>query len=117
MNETVVVKWNKGAKEQLADVVPDKIIYEVARQTLDLTYPTIPEKTGKMKRTSISQGVQGGDGTYHIGSYTNYASYVYVMSDKTHWTTPGTNAHWFKRCWQKSGKSITNTVVGRNKLK
>ena len=59
MNETVVVKWNKGVKEQLTNVAPDRIIYEVARQILDLTYPTIPEKTGKMKRTSISQGVPG----------------------------------------------------------
>ncbi len=119
MIETANIKviWNKGAYDKITKEVPDHIVYEVARETLDLVMPTIPERTGKMKQTTLARGVQGGNKNYRIGSYTDYAKYVYVMPDKTHWTTPGTNAHWFSEYWQKHGKSIVDSVVERNKLK
>ena len=92
-------------------------MYDISRETLYLVYPTIPERTGKMKQSSLARGVQGGNKNYKIGSYTDYASYVYVMPEKTHWTTPGTNARWFSEYWQNHGKSIANSVIERNKLK
>jgi hypothetical protein len=113
----VKVVWDKEGYNKLINEVPDRIVYEVARETLDLVMPTIPERTGKMKQTTLARGVQGGNKEYKIGSYTNYASYVYVMPEKTHWTTPGTNAYWFSEYWQKHGQSIMNSVVERNKLK
>ena len=113
----VQVLWEKGAYNKITQEVPDKIVYETARETLDLVYPTIPENTGKMKRSSLARGVQGSNKNYRIGSYTDYASYVYVMPPKTHWTTPGTNAYWFSDYWKKHGKTIFNSVVERNKLK
>lgn len=116
-NVDVQVIWEKGAYEKLTKEVPDKIVFDIARETLDLTMPTIPERTGKMKGTTLSRGVQGGNKNYKIGSYTDYAAYVYVMPEKTQWTTPGTNAYWFNQMWQKNGKSIMNSVVERNKLK
>jgi hypothetical protein len=113
----VQVIWKKGAYDKITKEVPDRIVYEVARETLDLVMPTIPENTGKMKRTTLARGVQGSNKNYKIGSYTDYAAYVYVMPEKTQWTTPGTNAYWFNQMWQKNGKSIMNSVVERNKLK
>ena len=113
----VQVKWLKGAYDKIVDEVPDKIVYDVAAKTLSMTYPTIPERTGDMKRSSLARGVQGSNKHYKIGSYTDYAAYVYVMPDKTHWTTPGTNAEWFNRMWIKNGKSIVANAIERNKLK
>lgn len=113
----VKVVWKKGAYDKITKEIPDNIMYGIARETLDLTEPTIPTRTGKMKQTSLAKGVQGGNGNYRIGSYTDYAAYVYVMPQSTSWTTPGTNAQWFNKVWQTSGKSIVDTVVERNKLK
>lgn len=117
MKANVKVTWEKGAYDKIVQEVPDKIVYDIAAQTLSITYPTIPERTGKMRQSSLGRGVQGSNKNYRIGSYTDYATYVYNMPDKTHWTTPGTNAEWFNRIWQKSGKSIVSNVIERNKLK
>lgn len=115
MNETVELKWASGAQKKITETIPDEIIKEVARDTLELTYPTIPERTGKMKRESRAAGVRGGNGEYWIGSYTNYALYVYIRdNNKTHWTTPGTNSYWFREYWQKHGQAILAMVIERN---
>ena len=117
MKTEVTVKWNPGVYDKLTKGTPDRIMYDIAAKTLLMVFPTIPERTGKMKQSSLARGVQGSNLNYHIGSYTDYASYVYEMPDRTHWTTPGTNAEWFIRTWQKSGKSIVADAIGRNKLK
>jgi hypothetical protein len=114
----VQVIWDKGAYNKITQEVPDKIVFETARETLDLVFPIMPELTGKMKRSSLAKGVQGSNKNYKIGSYTDYASFVYVKdNNKTHWTTPGTQSYWFSDYWQKHGKSIFNSVVERNILK
>ena len=106
------VSWLPGMEEKILHEIPDRIIYSSARQTLDITYPTIPELTGKLKQSSLARGVQGGDGVYKIGSYTDYASFVYIKNnDTTNWTTPGTNSHWFTETWQKRGKSIVQEAI------
>ena len=116
-SESIKVNWIKGVQEEITHNTPDKIMYDIAENTLAITYPTIPELTGKMKQTSLAHGVKGSNLNYTIGSYTNYASYVYVMSKKTNWTTPGTNAYWFNEVWVKHSKSIVSEAVERNKLK
>ncbi len=118
MKETVVIKWTPGAKEKLCNTTPDTIMFEIARETLDHSYPTIPKLTGKTRGTTLAKGVQGSDCKYKIGSYTDYASIVYVRdNNRTNWTTPGTNSYWFSDFFQKYGQSIINSVVERNKLK
>ena len=117
---SVKVVWNPGAKNRLLGQ-PDKIMYAVASMTLDMTYPTIPlsnkVNAGKLRQTSKAAGVRGSNGSYHIGSYTDYALYVYNRPDTTNWTTPGTNAEWYKRMWAKRGKTILDNALGRNPLK
>lgn len=113
----IELKWIKGAKEKLTNETPDRIMHDIARISLDMTMPTIPERTGKMKRTTLARGVQGGNMNYKIGSYTDYASHVYVMPDKTHWTTPGTQSYWFREVIQKNIKNIMQQAVERNQLK
>ena len=112
----VHLEWLPGAEEKVSHEVPDKIIYEIAETTLNLSFPVMPENTGKMKRSCLAKGVQGSDMNYKIGSYTDYAAYVYVMPDKTNWTTPGTEAYWFRRTWQKYGQSILQEACERNSL-
>lgn len=117
MIESVELKWASGAQDKLTKDIPDQIVREVATATLNLVIPTVPERTGKMKRSTMAGGVRGSNSEYYIGSYTDYAKYVYVMNnDTTHWTTSGTNSYWFKEYWLKHGQSILNMVVEENKL-
>ena len=122
MADDIVVKWSPGAQNKLLNVYPDTIVYQVARMTLDMSYTTIPlsnrKNAGQLRRTSMAAGVRGSNKNYYIGSYTDYAKYVWVMPDEsTHWSTPETHSKWYKRYWEKTGKNIINTVVERNKLK
>ena len=122
MDEDVIVKWSPGAQDKLINQYPDKIVYQIASMTLDMSYTTIPlsnrKGRGKLRQTSKAAGVRGSNKDYYIGSYTNYAKYVWVMPDEsTHWSTPGTHSKWYKRYWEQTGKNIINTVVERNKLK
>ena len=117
---SVRLVWKTGAMNRLLGQ-PDKITYAVASITLDMTYPTIPLSNkinaGKLRQTSKAAGVRGSNGSYYIGSYTNYAKHVYNLPDSTNWTTPGTNAEWYKRMWAKKGKTILDNAIGRNQLK
>lgn len=119
-NVKVEAKWYGGKKKELLDL-PNKVMYSVARQTLDLTYPHIPLATyvnaGKLRQSSISAGVRGDNGNYYIGSYTDYAKYVWKMGAGTNWSTPGTYGKWYEEVWKKQGKQITTQAIERNKLK
>ena len=95
-------------------VLPDRVMYQIARQTLDRSLTIIPKgKTGHLRNTSMAMGVSGSSGNYYIGSYTDYASYVWKMPDSTNWTTPGTNNKWYTRTLKKHGKSITENAINR----
>lgn len=122
MADDIVVKWSPGAQNKLLNVYPDTIVYQVARMTLDMSYTTIPlsnrKNAGQLRRTSMAAGVRGSNKNYYIGSYTDYAKYVWKMpNESTNWSTPGTVSQWYLRYWNKSGKSVINTVLERNKLK
>lgn len=113
----IKVVWKPGAYEKITDKLPDEVIYTVARMTLDMSYTTIPMDKGDLRKTSMAAGVRGSDKNYYIGSYTNYAKYVWVMPDSTNWTTPGTHGKWYKRYFDKNGSSILNMALERNRLK
>ena len=113
---SIQFKWNIGAKQKILDQ-PPKITYAIARQTLDMTLPTIPKDTGTMRKSSMSAGVRKVGNKYKIGSYTNYAKAVYAMGDKTNWTTPGTTGKWFAKMWKLKKSIILNNVEKQEKLK
>ena len=108
--------WTPGAQKKILNA-GNVITYAVARQTLDRTYPYIPKLTGKMRKTSMAAGVRGQNGDYYIGSYTNYAKYVWVMPKSTNWSEPNTFGKWYEKIWKKQGKSIVDSCVGRYSLK
>lgn len=119
-NVSTSAKWYPGKEKELLDV-SDKIAYSVARITLDMTYTHIPLATyknaGKLRQSSMSAGVRGDNKNYHVGSYTNYAKYVWNMGVGTHWSTPGTNGKWYEEVWKKQRDTIIKTALERNKLK
>jgi hypothetical protein len=79
---------------------------------LDLSYPIIPKDSKKMAISSKAGGVRGGNGNYYIGSYTNYAKYVWKMpQSQTNWTTPGTGNQWFARALKKHSSTIINNAI------
>ena len=112
MIESVRLEWNNSTITKLTKDIPDEIVHRTASIFLDLVIPTIPERTGKLRQSTLSGGVRGGNGEYYVGSYTDYAKYPYTMNNETtHWTTPGTNSYWFKEYWQKHGKAIFQIAV------
>lgn len=117
---SVSVKWEPGAKMALMSA-PDKMMYAIARQTLDRTFPHIPMSRRKgvvhMRQTSMAAGVRGSDGNYYIGSYTDYAKYVWVMPRKTHWSEPGTFGKWYQETYKKFMKNIVSVSIKENELK
>lgn len=116
----IKVNWYPGKKKEVLEA-SDKIMYTIARQTLDRTFPHIPMSRRKgvvhMRQTSMAAGVRGSNGDYYIGSYTNYAKYVWVMPKSTHWSEPNTFGKWYETNWKKKGKSIVENVIKENELK
>ena len=116
----VKVNWYPGKKKEVLEA-SDKIMYAIARQTLDRTFPHIPMSRRKgvvhMRQTSMAAGVRGSDGDYYIGSYTNYAKYVWVMPNNTNWTEPGTFGKWYQEIYTKQKKSIVGIAIKENELK
>lgn len=120
MDVQTKVEWNSGARQELKEM-PDRAVYTIARITLDTTYQHIPlsrnKNAGKLRQTSMDAGVRGGNGNYYIGSYTDYAKYVWNMGDGTKWSTPGTFGKWYEEVFKQNYSKIVNTALERNKLK
>lgn len=103
------VKTQNGLKK-----VPDVVLYTIAREVLDMSQTIIPKDKGKLRSSSMSAGVRGVPGDYYIGSYTDYASYVWQMPDATtNWTEPGTHSQWYIRTMKEKGEVIINNAVNR----
>lgn len=117
MEVLVEFKWNPRVQNGLKKI-PDDILFEIAKETLDRSYDSIPMSNlkghaGTLRRSSMSGGVRGGHGDYYIGSYTDYAKYVWNM-ENVHWTTPGTNNKWFARTLKKYGATIINNSINKS---
>ena len=99
--------------------LPDRVLYTVAEQVLSMSETLTPmspagtKTRGQLRRTSQAGGVRGGNGSYYIGSYTSYASYVWNMPDSTNWTTGGTNNKWFTRTLKRHKATITDNAINR----
>ncbi len=114
MDVSVEFKWNPKVQNGLKRI-PDDILYTIAKQTLDLSVPMIPQSnivghSGTLRRSSVSGGVRGGKGDYYIGSYTDYAKHVWNM-ENVNWTTPGTNNKWFARTLKQHSATIINNAI------
>lgn len=116
MDVSVEFKWNPKVQNGLKKI-PDDILYEIAKQTLDLSDTMIPmsnikDHAGTLRKATASGGVRGGNGDYYIGSYTKYAKHVWNM-ENVNWTTPGTNNKWFARTLKKHSSTIINNAINK----
>ena len=122
-------EWNDKTKIMLQQA-PEKIVKQIARQTLDFTRSEhvvansknapykIPRghSSGLLERSTINGGVKGDYQTgFYIGSFTDYASYVYER-EGVHWTNPNTKTKWFEYIWDKYGKGVLENACKVNKL-
>lgn len=114
------IKWNKENINKL-EGTPDKILYFMARKTLDMTIPHTPRDTGIMREATSGfrgQGVVKTTNGYELGSDTYYASDVYLYDDNTtNWTTPGTYSHWFARTWRDKQSILKQMAINHYRLK
>ena len=111
------LKWNEKTKINLQKA-PEKIMYQIARETLDLTGSSkvTAYDTGKTEQSMYKEGVKGDfNSGYYIGNFTDYASYVYYKSG-VNWTNPNTKTKWFEYIWKKHGNSIINNAIKEYKI-
>lgn len=117
INVSATFKWNEKTKI-LLQKAPEKIVKQIARQTLDYTGSTkvTAYNTGKTERSMYSHGVQGNyENGFYIGNFSDYASYVYVKQS-VNWTNPNTKTKWFEYTWEKYRKGIIDNACKVNKL-
>ena len=112
MDVTYAFQWNPKVYKGL-QVIPDRILYQVAKETLDRSVPSIPMRSGDMRKTSIAGGVRGSSQDFYIGSFTNYASHVWKMNN-VKWTIPGTNGQWYARTLKQYGTSIIDSAINKS---
>lgn len=98
--------------------IPDAVLYTIAKETLDYSQPITPmskmkNHAGTLRRETANGGVKGGNGDYYIGSYTNYAKYVWKMPSSTNWTTPNTNNKWFARALKEHQATIIDNAINK----
>ena len=106
------IEWNKPVLRGL-QLISDKGVYMIARETLDRSETKIPKDTGRMRTSTMSGGVKGSSGNWYIGSYTDYASSDWKMPDSTNWSEPNTNNQWFIRTLNEQGASIVDTALSK----
>lgn len=111
------VEWNNTTMSGLKRI-PDDILFSVAKQTLDMSTQYTPmsnmkNHAGTLRRATTSGGVRGGNGDFYIGSYTNYAKYVWNM-ENVNWTTPGTNNKWFARTLKQHQATILDNAINQS---
>lgn len=110
---TARLEWNKPILRGL-NLIGDKGMYLIARETLDRTYSSeiMPWRTGKMANSAMSGGVKGSNGNYYIGNYTEYASRVWKM-ENVQWTNPKSENQWFMRILQRNQASIVDNALNK----
>lgn len=103
----------------------DKVVFGIARETLDFTNTGrhFPYLTGDLNRASMSAGVSKlGDNIYGLG-YTKefngkdigYASKVWKYPQGTHWTNSSTYAQWYITEYKKDEHIIVNNAIKQAK--
>lgn len=118
---TAHFKWNQSTKIALQRA-PDKIMYAIASQTLDRSYPSIPMSTkiggGLLRRATKGYGVKkSSELGYHLRSNTGYAVYPYMMDDsKTNWSTANTHSHYFDQTWKEQHEIIIESSINQNRI-
>lgn len=119
MNITIQVNADSlDALQPKMEMFEDKVVYSLARSTLDMTSGHFPRLTGDLEIGSKSVDVMGGKKVYGLGfsPETEYATYVYDMGEDTNWTNPKTWAQWYHTSYANNQeKIIANAILMASK--
>ena len=93
----------------------DKVVFGIARATLDLTSGLhhFPYLTGELSRASMAEGVgQISKGTYYLGARgVEYAPKVWKYGYGTKWTNKNTLPQWYESVYKKYREFINDRAV------
>lgn len=93
----------------------DKVVYSIARKTLDFTNTNyhFPELTGDLKRASMNEGViEISKGTYGLGAKgVDYAPRVWQYGEGTNWTNKNTIPQWYMGVFDKYKTEIVDDSI------
>lgn len=93
----------------------DKVVYSIARKTLDFTNTGehFPYLTGELNRASMSEGVvEISKGTYGLGAKgVEYAPKVWTYGSGTKWTNKNTIPQWYMGVFEKYKSEIVEDAV------
>ena len=89
----------------------DKVVYNAARATLDMTEGHFPYLTGDLSRGAKALGVRGNDKSYTLGTSVSYGSTVWEYPQSTNWTNPSTLAQWYATVFKNKKESIISQAV------
>ena len=111
---TVSVQIKKDLPIQKLKQWQDKVVYGIARATLDFTSSGqhFPYLTGELSRSSMAQGVVGSNSTYYIGAQgVSYAPAVWKYGEGTNWTNPNTIPQWYMGVFGKYKSEILQNAI------
>lgn len=100
------------------DMWRDRIVYNMARVTLDFSNPHIPYLTGALEKSSMAFGVQGSNKEYGLGytETTPYAKKVWnYPQNGTNWTNPNSYAKWYETTFKNNREKIIEQAVNNAK--
>lgn len=115
MDIEVKTKVTKDIPEEQIEEFEDKVIYFTAVLTREYTKGAnaYPRLTGELARQEIRSPIlKQGNAKYGLLRGTNYASYVYKMTN-VKWTNKATRPQWYSTIYKQKEKSIVETATQR----
>lgn len=114
MSITVKVQVVKDLPVEQLRKWQDKVVYGVARATLDFTNSNhyFPYRTGALNQGSMAMGVQGANGEYELGATgVSYAPRVWKFGEDTNWTNPSTLPQWYVSTFSRHKTEIMDVAI------
>jgi len=110
----IQVKVIKDLPVEKLNKFKDRVIYSIARNTLDMTASTkaFPYLTGTLERDSMANGViNTGQYKYSLGAKNiKYAPKVWTYTN-VKWTNPSTQPQWFVSVYKKHEHDIVTRAI------
>ena len=114
MSYSVEIKIVKDLPVEQLKKWQDKVVFGMARATLDITNTShyFPYRTGALNQGSMAMGVQGSNATYELGATgVSYAPRVWQFGENTNWTNPNTLPKWYISAFNKHKTEIVQLAV------
>lgn len=114
MAYSINVKVIKELPVEKINRYTDRVVYSIARNTLDLTVSNkaFPYLTGDLQRDSMANGViNTGHLSYSLGARNiKYAPKVWTYTN-VKWTNPNTQPQWFVSVYKKYEHNIVERAI------